>query len=90
MFNVTSLVTINYLLLKSYLLYRNFSVRNNNTLSLLHFIESGIPQGSLFVPLFFLIFVDDLPVTDNTKTALHTDDVDRLSINQNLVLTSQN
>jgi hypothetical protein len=50
-----------YTLIKSYLENRHQRVKFNNKLSKWDKINIGIPQGSILGPLFFLIYINDLP-----------------------------
>jgi len=52
---------IMYTLIKSYLENRHQRVKFNNKLSKWDKINIGVPQGSILGPLFFLIYVNDLP-----------------------------
>jgi hypothetical protein len=82
--NTLSLVTT-YLLLKSYLVDRNFAFRHNYTLSDHYPIEAGVPQGSVLGPLLFLIFTADIPKAGNTRIASFVDNVAVLSVNEDPV-----
>ena len=50
-----------YNLIKSYLNNRTFTTKINNSLSNTKYVKYGIPQGSVLGPLFFIIFIIDLP-----------------------------
>jgi len=50
-----------YTLIKSYLENRHQRVKFNTTLSEWDKINTDVPQGSILGPLFFLIFINDLP-----------------------------
>ena len=40
-------------------------------------VLSGIPQGSVFGPILFVIFIDDLPDVVNSIMYLFADETDR-------------
>ena len=70
-----------YKLIISYLENRHQRVKFNNKLSKWDKINIGVPQGSILGPLFFLIYINDLPsVTPytvsnkNSSTVLFADD----------------
>ncbi|KAK9878117.1 hypothetical protein WA026_021134 [Henosepilachna vigintioctopunctata] len=61
-------------LLSSYLSDRKQCVHHNNKISSTTSIRHGIPQGSILGPLFFIIYMNDLPANLNCHTVLYADD----------------
>ena len=61
-------------LIRSYLSSRKQYFQGGNIKSSLNSIISGVPQGSILGPLFFLIFINDLPKSNSMKSILFVDD----------------
>ena len=60
--------------MQSYFTNRLIRTKINGRLSKSYSIKYGIPQGSVLGPLFFLLFVNDLPNAAKFETTLFADD----------------
>uniref|UniRef100_A0A2S2Q892 Putative RNA-directed DNA polymerase n=1 Tax=Sipha flava TaxID=143950 RepID=A0A2S2Q892_9HEMI len=63
-----------FLLIKSYLSNRFFTVRLNNTYSIRYTIRAGVPQGSDIATFLNSIFTHDIPKTFYTSLGTYADD----------------
>lgn len=63
-----------YLLLKSYIDNRQFSVQIGNCHSGLYYARAGVPQGSVLGPILYTLFTADLPTNNNLSVATFADD----------------
>ena len=63
-----------FLILKSYLRDRYFFVQSGEALSKLCPIAAGVPQGSVFGPILYLIHTADLPISNLATTGTFADD----------------
>ena len=61
-------------LIKSYLADKTFKVNVGNHYSDEKSIGAGVPQGSVIGPTLYLLFTSDMPVSNDSFTALFADD----------------
>ena len=59
---------------KSYLTDRRQCVNLSGTVSNTEVLSSGIPQGSIMGPALFLLFINDLPLSWESRNGLFADD----------------
>lgn len=59
---------------QSYLNNRSFQVKIDHTLSNHKILPAGVLQGAVLSPTLFILYINDIPKTDNTKIALFADD----------------
>ena len=84
-------------LFKSYLSNRNQYVHLDKCKSQTRPISCGVPQGSVLGPLFFLLFINDLPnccsngkirlFADDTTIFFHTNSIDEVILTGKVIMT---
>lgn len=79
-----------YLLIKSYLTDRHFQIRYRSALSDVAAINDGVPQGGILYPILYNIFTSDQPTTPNISIADYADDKAIISIDNDLLIASNN
>ena len=71
---------------KSYLANRQQIVRCNSSLSKIHTINIGVPQGSILGPILFIIFINDLPsCLKYSSCCIYADDISLYIASDSLV-----
>ena len=77
-----------YGLIHSFLSYRHQGVVLNGQSSKLSHIKAGGPQGWILGPLFFLVYIKDLPEGLTTSAKLFADDISLFSVVHNSTASS--
>ena len=62
-------------IISSFLTYRTIQVKIGNTLSEVVQLLAGTPPGSILSPLLFILFVNDIPVTQACQVTQYADDI---------------
>jgi hypothetical protein len=68
-----------FLILKSYLSNRHYQVSQSNSMSSIHPMCAGIPQGSILGPILYTIYTADIPTHPSTILSTFADDTCILS-----------
>ena len=77
--------------IKSYLSHRSQFVSLNGKTSNKKIVRSGVPQGSVLGPLFFIVYINDLPLNLNqqTENTLFADDSSLSTSNKEISTVNQ-
>ena len=71
---------------RSYLIDRKQYIDYHNTISDIHTLTCGVPQGSVQVPLLFILYINDLPdCLTNSEAILFADDTSIYCSHRNIV-----
>ena len=77
--------------IKSYLSHRSQFVSLNGKTSNKKIVRSGVPQGSVLGPLFFIVYINDLPLHLNqqTENTLFADDSSLSTSNKEIATVNE-
>lgn len=74
-----------YEILKSYITDRHFRVKYEDEHSDLKKISAGVPQGSVLGPILYLLYTQDIPLSEETTLATFADDTAILAVGDTAV-----
>ena len=77
-------------LLRDFLNERKQRVILNGQFSIWKNVSAGVPQGSVFGPLLFLIYINDLTEALSTNAKLFADDTSLLSVMHDIQTSANN
>lgn len=76
-------------IIESYLSLRYYRVKYEDAYSDLKHIQAGVPQGSVLGPILYLIFTNDIPISDCCQIATFADDTAILSTGKTSIETTE-
>ena len=63
-----------YMILKSYLTNRQFTIKQSEFISEEYPVKAGVPQGSVLGPILYIIYTADIPLNRKVQTSTFADD----------------
>lgn len=67
---------------------RHFFIKQQDAITKIHKISSGVPQGSVLGPILYLLYTADLPTDSSVTTATFADDTAILAIHNDPIIAS--
>lgn len=71
-------------IIESYLSSRHQYTSVKNNISKLSLVPTGVPQGSILGPFFFLVYVNDLPCNLDVDSVIYADDTTLMCANKDV------
>lgn len=90
LYKIKKTLPVNYFLfIKSYLKDRFFYVKEEDEMTDLRIINSGVPQGSILGPTLYLVYTFDIPQTNNVMIGTFADDTALLAVDRSPINASK-